>query len=725
MEKLQTNDNISRRRFVKMGSLSAIGLTLGYYLKASGGSHIPEWLTGENAELQGIKLTAWISIDKNGKIILFNHRSEMGQGSFQSVPQIIAEELEVAMEQVEVVFAPGTQEIFGSQVTGGSSTIRGSYKRLLTTGAMAREMLITAAANRWNVPKTACYAENAWVIHRTSGNKLPYGHLVEEAAKLLPPKDVTLKPRKDYKLIGQPLKRIDIPAKVNGSAIFGQDVTKPGMLVAMVERNPRFMGKVKNFDATAALAVPGVKRVFKVKMPVFAFEREGVAVVATNTWACLQARTVLQIEWDDTGFKHYNTRELYAEMESALNQSGNQVKSQGDFEAIWASGNQKVESVYSTPYQSHSCMEPLCCTAHWQGDKVQIWGPIQGPDWVQSDVAQTFGLKPENVEVNMTFLGGGFGRKAFVDYTAEAVYISKELQAPVKVMWTREDDMTQGPFRPGAMYRCQAVLKEGKIEGFRTRMAGQNMGLQENKKFDANKPNGDLLEGLIEEYLPAIPVHHFSDVPTNVPIPVMWWRSVYSSTNVFAYESFIDELALAAGKDPLNFRKNLVNSERVTKLLEKLETLSGWKIKKPNEGFGMAIAFCFGSYSGQVVKVAKKDDGGLKVEKVWAVIDCGWYVNPEIIRQQIEGSIQMAYGAAVVHETTFADGKAVESNFNAYNLPIIGEINNIEVAIMENDEKAGGVGEPGLPPFAPALCNAVYDLTGKRIRKLPFSLNNV
>jgi isoquinoline 1-oxidoreductase beta subunit len=412
-------------------------------------------------------------------------------------------------------------------------------------------------------------------------------------------------------------------------------------------------------------------------------------------------------------------------MKADLDKNGNKVKSNGDFDALWSAAGNKLEADYSTPYESHSCMEPMCCAAHWQGNKVQIWGPIQGPDWVQSDVARTFKLKPEDVEVNMTFLGGGFGRKAFMDYTTEAVAISKEINAPVKVIWSREDDMTQGPFRPGAMYRLSGVLKDGKIAAFRTRMAGQNMGLQESKEFKKDAPNNDMMEGFVENYLESIPVHHFSDVPTESPIPVMWWRSVYSSTNTFAYESFMDELALAAGKDPITFRKDHLKSQRVQKLLDKLAEMSGWKNRKKGEGYGVAITHCFGSFSGQVVKVSRKEGGGVKIDKVFAAIDCGWYVNPDIIRAQVEGSIQMAYGAAVVHQSTFADGKAVEKNFNEYTMPLMGDVTNIEVAIMENEEKAGGVGEPGLPPFAPALCNAVYDLTGKRIRTLPFSLDSV
>ncbi len=717
----ESSDNrLSRRKFMRLSGLTTAAITVGYYFKAFGNDTVAEFLTGEGAEAMGIELTAWIAVDQNGKVILYNHRSEMGQGSFQSVPQILAEELEVNLDDVRVEFAKGYQGRYGSQITGGSSTIRGAYKQLLQSGATAREMLIEAAAATWGVPKTACYASNGQVFHKPDGKKLAYGDLVEKASKLTPPKDVPLKARKDYKLIGQSLPRIDNPPKLNGTAIFGLDKTVPGMLIAMVERNPRFMGKVKSFDAKAALAVPGVKEVFKVSMPVFAFTRQGVAVVATNTFACMQARKVLKVEWDDSGFEHLDTEGLFKKMETDLGKTGNTVKEKGGFEPLWEQGSQKLEAIYRTPYEAHSCMEPLNCVAHFQGDKIQVWGPIQAPDWVQSDLAKRYKLKPEVVEVNMTFLGGGFGRKAFVDYTTEAVEISKQIKAPVKVVWSREDDMAQGPFRPGALYHCRAVLKNGKIEGLRARMAAQNMDLQNSPKFKPDAPNASMMEGLCENYLENIAHYRFSDVPTESPVPVMWWRSVYSSTNTFAFESFMDELALAAGKDPLAFRLEHITDKRVVAMLKKLAEISGWDTRKKGSGMGLAMAECFGSYTGQVVQLQKDESGVPRIKKVFAVIDCGWYVNPDIVRQQVEGSIQMGYGAAVVHETHFSDGKAVEQNFDTYQMPRMGDIPEIIVHIMENDEAAGGAGEPALPPFAPALCNAFFDITGKRIRQLPF-----
>jgi isoquinoline 1-oxidoreductase beta subunit len=323
----------------------------------------------------------------------------------------------------------------------------------------------------------------------------------------------------------------------------------------------------------------------------------------------------------------------------------------------------------------------------------------------------------------MTFLGGGFGRKAFMDYPHEAALISKQIGGPVQVIWTREDDLTQGPYRPGISYRCEGIVTDGKIEAIKFRMAGQN-----NDHWgggNKNEANRSTSEGFLAPYYESIKHLSISDVPFETPIPTMWWRSVYASTNGFAYESFMDELAIEAGKDPLEFRRAHLQDERCQKLIDKMEEVSGWKSRKKNEGYGVAITECFKSTVGHIVKVSKNPNGGVKIDKVWAVMDCGWYVNPDIIRAQVEGSIVMGLGAATIHEITFKDGKAEQNNFYDYPMPRINDIPPIEVYIIDNDADAGGVGEPGLPPFAPALTNAIYDLSGKRIRKLPFSLASV
>ncbi len=716
------SNNISRRNFLKLSGLAGTMLSLGFYLPTD--AKEATIIKTVEAENFGVELNAWIHIDTSGKVTIFSHRAEMGQGVYQAIPQIVAEELEVNLDEVNIVFAKGDNKKYGNQVTGGSSSVRGSYKNLLNLSATAREMLITAAAGKWGVSTSDCYAENGHVIHRPSNKKLHYGELVEQASKLAAPKEVKLKKRSEYKLIGKPLRRQDTKLKTNGTAVFGLDKVIPGMLYAAVERNPRLRGKVKSFDDKAALKIPGVKKVFKVRMGVFSTYREGVAVVADSTWAALQGKKVLKVVWDDSGFEHLNTEDIFKRQEKDLKtKEGLSFKTQGDPNRIISQASKRIDVVYQTPYESHSCMEPVNCVAHYQEDKLEIWGPIQAPEWVQDHISKEMGLAREKVIVNMTFLGGGFGRKAFMDYPHEAAVISKEIGAPVQVVWTREDDMTQGPYRPGISYRCEGVVENGQISAFKVKMAGQN-----NDTWRGNnlgKPNRSTSEGFLKPYLDTIQNLSIQDIPFETPIPTMWWRSVYASTNGFAYESFMDELAIEAGKDSLAFRREHLKEERLHLLIDKMEEVSGWKNRKKGEGYGVAITECFASTVGHIVKVSKNGEGKVKIDHVWAVMDCGWYVNPDTIKAQVEGSIVMALGAATMHEINFKDGITVQKNFYEYRMPRINDIPPIEVHIMENEEDAGGVGEPGLPPFAPALTNAIFDLTGKRIRKLPFDLSTV
>lgn len=711
---------LSRREFIRISSVTGASLWLGLPLNAAGKTRILK--TGE--EPAEVELNAWIRINTDGKVTIFSHRAEMGQGVYQAIPQIVAEELEVALDEVNIVFAPGDNKKYGNQITGGSSTVRGSYKNLLRLGATARDMLLEAAAQAWQVAKSDCYAENGQVIHRPSGKKLHYGELVLAASRLEVPADVPLKKRADYKLIGKPLLRQDTRLKTNGTAVFGLDKKLPGMLYATVERNPRLRGVVKSFDDTETRKIPGVRHVFKVRMSVFSTYREGVAVVADSTWAAMQGKKALKVEWDDSGFEHLDTAEIYRrQAENLKTAEGLSHRKAGDPDGVLQQAANKIDVVYETPYQAHYCMEPLNCVAHYQGDKVEIWGPIQAPDWIQDFISKEMGLERANVIVNLTFLGGGFGRKAFMDYPHEAVVISKEIGAPVQVIWTREDDATQGPFRPGISYRCEGVVSGGQINAFKVRMTGQNNDhWRTGKKDTANRSTS---EGFLKPYFEQIPNISFAEVPFETPIPTMWWRSVYASTNGFAYESFLDELAVAAGKDPLEFRKQHLKEERLHRQIDKMAEISGWQSRGKNQGYGVAMTECFASTVGQIVKVSRGADGRVKIDHVWVVIDCGWYVNPDTIKAQLEGSIIMALGAAAMHEISFNDGMAEQRNFYAYRMPRIHEIPPMTIHIMENDADAGGVGEPGLPPFAPALTNAIYDLTGKRIRKLPFDLGAV
>ena len=713
---------VSRRNFLRASGITGAAFGIGFYFPAM--AKEPRMINAGDAANEEIEMNAWVHINTSGKVTIYSHRAEMGQGVYQSIPQMIAEELEVDLDKVNIVFAQGDQKKYGNQITGGSSTVRGSYKSLLKLGATARTMLITAAAAKWNVSADECYAENGNVIHKPSGKKFHYGELVLDASKLETPKEVKLKDRSEYKLIGKPLRRQDTKLKTNGAAIFGLDKKLPGMLYAAVERNPRLRGVVKNFDDSATMKVPGVKKVFKVRMGVFNTYREGVAVVASSTYAAIQGKKALKVEWNDNGFDHIDTATVFKQQEDALQtKEGLIFKTQGDANSVIINAANKIDVMYQTPYQSHSCMEPVNCVAHWQKDKLEIWGPIQAPDWVQDYISKEMNLPRENVIVNLTFLGGGFGRKAFMDYPHEASVISKEMNAPVQVVWQREDDMTQGPYRPGITYRCEGVVDNGNISAFKLRMAGQNNNHWRGGSRD--EPNRSTSEGFLKPYYDSIKNLTIADVPFETPVPTMWWRSVYASTNGFAYESFMDELAIAAGKDPLEFRKEYLKDERLHKQIDKMMEVSGWKNRKKNEGYGVAITECFASTVGQVVKVSKDANGKIKIDHVWAVMDCGWYVNPDTIKAQVEGSIVMALGAATIHEITFKDGMTEQKNFYAYNMPRITDIPPIEVFIMDNDEAAGGVGEPGLPAFAPALTNAIFDLTGKRIRKLPFDLGSV
>ncbi|RZM18433.1 MAG: xanthine dehydrogenase family protein molybdopterin-binding subunit, partial [Pedobacter sp.] len=474
-----------------------------------------------------------------------------------------------------------------------------------------------------------------------------------------------------------------------------------------------------------AMKVPGVKKIFKVKMLVFKTYREGVVVVATSTWAAMQGKKALKVEWDDTGFEHISTPLIYSrQMEMLKTSEGLFLSKQGNPDETIAQSANALDVVYQTPYQSHTPIEPVNCVAHYQADKLEIWGPIQAPDMVQDYLSVELKMPREKIIVNMTFLGGGFGRKAFMDYPHEAAIISREMGVPIQVIWSREDDITQGPHRPGISYRCQGAVENGTVTALKFRMCGQNND-HWMRGTKSNRANGSTSEGFLKPYYESIKNISFAEVQFETPMPTMWWRSVYASTNGFAYESFMDELALKAGKDPLALRRENLKDERSQKLIDRMEEVSGWKKRKKNEGFGVAITECFASTVGQIVKVSKDGNGKIRIDQVWAVMDCGWYVNPDIIKAQVEGSIVMALGAATLHEITFSDGLVQQRNFYDYKMPRITDIPPIEVHIMENDADAGGVGEPGLPAFAPALTNAIFDLTGKRIRKLPFDLKAV
>ncbi len=718
----------SRREFLKIasaaGAFLAIGVSPGGRLFAATLGYDPE--AGVEGETE---LNNFILITPDNKITIFNPRPEMGQGTWQSIPALIAEELEVGMDQISIRMTWGDKR-HGRQGVGGSTAIRQSWIPLRQAGAAAKEMLIQAAANRWKVAADTCYAADLKIHHRPSGKAFTYGELVADAAKLEVPKEPKLKDQKDFNILGKPLKRPDIPSKVNGTAIFGIDAQVPGMLYASVQHCPVIHGKVVRFNAEDVAAMPGVKHVIKTerKMPHKAVE--AVAVVAGSYWAAVKARRALDIEWDNTGYDNISTADyLNATRERAEKEDGNAYPdSVGDFKTAFAGGAKKLEAYYETPFASHAPIEPVTATAWVQGDKAEIWAGVQSSTGVINEVADYLGIPKENVKINVLFMGGSFGRKSYLDFVLEACHISKQVNAPVKLIWSREDDLSNGPYRPGMINALKGALDaQGNLIAWEHKVAGESTGAQLYKQDLTGKPDWGSGEAIGQESSPyAIPNRRQAHIHAPTDIPILWWRSVYSSTNSFGQECFMDEMAHAAGKDPLDFRLVLLKDQpRWTALLETLAEKSDYRaLRAAGKAIGIAIIHSFGSTAAWAVTVSKKGNG-VAIDKAVCAIDCGMIVNPDTIRAQTEGNAIMALSAAVKPAITFVAGEAQEMNFHQYPLPTIRETPPIEVHIMENQEKPGGVGEPGLPPFAPALFNAVFLATGKRIRKLPVDLENL
>lgn len=723
--------NNSRRDFIKATSLLAIGFSLSPFDKIAlgkGESSVYK-IDTTNLSTVGLELNPYILINDAGKITLFNARPDMGQGTYQSLPLLLAEELEVTLDQVEIQNTDG-QGKYGSQLSGGSSSIRTRWTPMRKAGAAVREMLITAAAKKWQVPVGECFAENAKVIHKPTNKSFTYSELVEEASKLEVPKEPKLKDPKDFKLLGKSVARPEIPSKVNGTAVFGMDSHVPGMLFASIEHSPTIHGKVLSFDDSETKKIKGVKYVVKTERAMPHKTVEAVAVVADNYWAALKGRRALKIKWDAQGSDKISTDAYFADLQSLGKTKGEVYKNdtKGDYDTVFASATKKLSASYQTPFLAHAPMEPENATVWVQGDKVEIWAPIQGPDGLIPEIAQYLKIKPENIKVNVPFMGGAFGRKAYYDYVKEACNISKQINAPVKVIWTREDDTMQGPFRPGMLSVMEGGLNDkNEVIAHHHKIVGSSIMHQ---VFKAP------LQGMPDDWAPE--TANVEDSPydfanrkltfhlAETDIPIVWWRSVYSSTTAFGQESFTDELAHAANADPLAFRlETLADAPRFTKVLQTLAKKSNYHQKLPeNQAIGIAIARSFSTIVAHAVTVSKKGKG-VKIEKVVSVIDCGMTVNPDNIKAQTEGNIAMGITAAIKNGITLKAGVAEQSNFHQYNIMRIDEIPKIEVHIMDNQEAPGGVGEPGLPPIAPALCNAIFNLTGKRIRTLPFELDNI
>jgi len=716
----------SRRDFIKASSILAIGFSLPSF---GNSKTIVHKIDTANANALGLELNPYILINDAGKITLFNARPDMGQGTHQALPMLLAEELEVNLDQVEIRNTDG-QGKYGSQLSGGSSSVNSRWTPMRTAGAAVREMLISAAATKWQVPVSECFAENAKVVHKPTNKVFTYGELVAEASKLEVPKTPKLKDPKDFKLLGKSVPRPEIPSKINGTAVFGIDGDVPGMLYASIEHSPSIHGKVLSYDGAEAMKVKGVKFVVKTERKMPHKTVEAVAVVADNYWAAFKGRKALKIKWDAEGSDKISTDAYYEDLRRLAKTEGKAYKehTKGDFSKDLMGATQKLEANYQTPFVAHAALEPQNATVWVQGDKAELWAPIQGPDGLIVEVAAYLKIKPENIKINVPFMGGSFGRKAYYDYVMEALHISKQVNAPVKVIWTREDDITQGPFRPGMMSVMEGVLyANGAVVAHNHKIVGASIEHQVFKAPLKDAPDSWAAEAATLDDSPYdFGSRTMSFHLAETDIPIVWWRSVYSSTTAFGQESFMDELAHAAKTDPLAFRLDmLAAAPRFSRVLQTLAKKSNYHYKLPeNQAIGIAIARSFGSIVAHAVTVSKQGKG-IKIEKVVSVIDCGMTVNPNNVIAQTEGNIVMGLTAAIKNGISFKDGMAEQTNFHQYNVLRINEMPKTEVHIIQNQEAPSGVGEPGLPPIAPALCNAIFNLTGKRLRTLPFDISDI
>lgn len=701
---------ISRRQFLAGSAAVGAGLVVGFYLPHHGLSAHGE---------QSFAPNAYLHIDTDGKITVVVARSEMGQGVRTALPMILAEELDADWSQIAIEQA-GASTLFGDQSTGGSASVRTTWDPMRQAGAAAREMLIAAAAQQWNVSPAECKTEKGSVMHAGSNRRAGYGELVERAAKLPVPKQPVLKDPGDFKLIGRRVRRLDTPSKTNGSAEFGIDFRMDGMKRAVLARCPMIGGKVASFDDTEARKVPGVTHVAKIG-------DSAVAVVADSVWSAMQGRKSLRVTWDEGPNRDLNTTAVFESLRNASTDKTALLYKAGD---IGATKGRRIEASYETPLLAHAPMEPGNCFAHFLGSSCELWAPTQVPQDVRDSVAAAVGLKPENVRVNVTLLGGGFGRRLEHDYGVEAALVSKVINAPVQVLWTRDDDMRFSTYRPPSLHRLSAVVDpHGSPVAFSHRLISPTISGQKGLPVDGGV-DPDLKDEASFLYL--IPNVNIDYVSPSTPVPMGWLRSVYAAQMAFASESFIDELAVAAGQDPLTYRLRLLaedkeitffdtkwRTERLRGVLKLLAEKSGWDKPLPAPRHrGIAAFGCFGTYAAEVVEITM-NDGEPHVERVVAAVDCGQVVNPNILEQQIHSAIIFGLSSALRGKITIEHGQVQQANFDTFAILRMNEIPAIETYVVESHEPPTGIGEPPVPPVAPALCNAIYSATGKRIRALP------
>ncbi|HTS36192.1 MAG TPA: xanthine dehydrogenase family protein molybdopterin-binding subunit [Candidatus Solibacter sp.] len=699
---------LSRREFVAAGVAAGAGLVIGFYLPHKGAG-----------EKEVFSPNAYLRITPDNKVTIVVARSEMGQGVRTALPMILAEELEADWKQIEIEQA-GASTLYGDQTTGGSASIRTTWDPMRKAGAQAREMLISAAALTWAVPRSSCAAETGRIKHASSGRSLTYGELAGKASTLAIPTDVTLKQSKDYKIVGQRLPRVDSLDKVKGEAVFGIDFRVPQMKFAVLSRCPIIGGKVSGFSDKESKSISGVSYVGKIG-------DSAVAVAADSVWAAMEGRRVLNVTWDEGPNKDLNTAAITASLKQAASKKSSSLFAAGD---VTKAGGRRISAEYELPFMAHAPMEPGNCTAHYQGTKCELWAPTQVPQDCRDSVATAIGLDPDQVKVNVTLMGGGFGRRLEHDYAVEAALVSKAISAPVKVIWTREDDMRSSTYRPASLHQLSAALDgSGYPVALTHRIVAPSISGQKGQPTPGNV-DPDLPDEAGPVY--GIPNYSIEYVMAETPVPLGWMRSVYALQAAFALESFIDGLAVAAGKDPVQYRLHLLAKDqdlpyfattwktaRMRGVLQLAAEKAGWD--KPLAGGrhrGVACFGCFASYMAEVVEISMENDQP-RVHRVVAAVDCGQVVNPSILEQQIQGGIVYGLANALRAKITIDKGRVVQGNFDDYAPLRMSETPSVEVYAVPSQETPTGIGEPSVPPVAPALCNAIYAATKKRIRALP------
>ena len=687
--------------------------------------HVPR--KGRAAQMDkkpSVNPNAFVRVGPDESVTVLLAHSEMGQGIWTSLAMLIAEELDCDWSKIRVEHAPAApayaHTAYGLQMTGGSTTTWSEFDRYRTVGAMAREMLVRAAAAHWKVRPRSLHTENSFVVYRTE--RLSYGQLAEAAQRLSPPVSVVLKPKRDWKLIGKPMRRLDTPEKITGKAQFGIDVQVPGMRTALVARSPVFGGKVRSFDASRARAVPGVEQVVQVP--------SGIAVVAANFWSAKLGRDALQIEWDLGPGAELDSGKLLASYRELAKGPGTVAVAIGDADAALAGAARRLEAEYDVPYLAHATMEPLNCTVRLDRVRCEIWTGTQFHGVDQMAAAQIAGVPPQNVIIHTPFLGGGFGRRAVLDshFVAEGVHVAKAAGVPVKVVWTREDDIRGGHYRPMYVHRVEVGVDEkGMPQAWRHTVAGQSIlvGTLFEKFAVKDGVDAQSIEGAADSpYLDAVPARKIMLHSPRNQVPPQWWRSVGNSHTAFVMESMIDELAWAAGRDPLEFRSALLAGKpRLWLALKAAARSAGWGTPPPQgRARGLAVHDSFGSIVAEVAEVSVDARKRIRVHKVSCAVDCGQTVNPLGIEAQVQGAVVFGLSAALFGAVTLKEGRVEQSNFHDYRVLRIPEMPEVTVQILESDAKMGGIGEPATAPIAPAVANAVYALTRQRLRSLPLRL---